>query len=349
MPDLGDLVALVGDLVRPIGWRGASPKAEDLDGAVVFPKERRVESFDGTEIAYTVLGNRGPWVALCPGFSCPDSFWRYLGPNLARDHRVIVWDIRGLGLSGTPRAPGYRTRNLTVEDFSLPAIARDLLAVLDDAGADRAALVGHSMGGQTILEAYREYADRITALAFLTAPYESPMRTFYGRNITVLSHAIDRAFQLIPRPAIVLWRLMLLANPEVPHALAKFGRALGPDARVEDMAPYYRHMGLLDPLVMLKMAEAMRAHSAEDVLPTVKVPTLVVAADLDTFSPPGLATIMKEEIPHSELVTIEGAGHGAVIEKPDEVNAAVRSFLERHLGQATIRRASSRSSGRRSG
>ncbi|HEX2030259.1 MAG TPA: alpha/beta hydrolase [Actinomycetota bacterium] len=270
-------------------------------------------------------------MALVPGFVCPDSHWRYLAPALARDHRVIVWDLRGLGRSGMPRPPGYRARNVTAQDFSVEALARDLEAVLDDAGAGRAALVGHSMGGQTILEGYRRFPERVTALAFVTAPYESATRMFYGRDVTRLTRALDRAVRLLPRPAPVLaWRALLLVDPAVPHTLGRLVRAVGPDARLDDLAAYYRHLGFLDPLVVLKMAEAMRAHSAEDVLGTVTVPALVLAADLDTFCPIGVAETMHERIPNAELVLIEGAAHAAIVERPEQVNAAVRSFLERH-------------------
>ncbi|MGH2725197.1 MAG: alpha/beta fold hydrolase [Actinomycetota bacterium] len=346
------LAARARDLLRPIDWRGSRPHPEDVRGAFLFDKDRSVASFDGTEIAYTVLGTRGPWVALVPGFVCPDSHWRYLAPDLARHHRVVVWDLRGLGLSGTPRPAGYRARNLRPQDFAIEALARDLEAVLDDAGAGRAALIGHSMGGQTILEAYRRFPKRVTTLVFVTAPHESPMRMFYGRDVTALTRAMDRAVRLLPRPVPVLaWRALLLADPSVPHRLAQLVRALGPEARVEDMEAYYRHLGLLDPLVVLHMAEAMRAHSGADVLPTVRVPALVVAADLDGFCPLGVAEATAEGIPGAELAVVEGAAHGAIVEKPQEINAAVRGFLERHLRRPERergpRRAPARSADRR--
>ena len=85
------------------------------------------------------------------------------------------------------------------------------------------------------------------------------------------------------------------------------------------METYYRHMGFIDPLVMMKMAEAMRSHSAADVLSTIRVPTLILAGTLDMFTPPALAEAMHENVPGIELVILEGASHGAVIEKPDEV------------------------------
>lgn len=323
--------------LRPIAWRGRTPRRKDVNGQLIFKKDRRVQSFDGTTIAYTVRGTRGPWIALCPGFSCPDNFWRYLAPELEKRYRVLIWDLRGLGLSGTPYAPGYRATRLSPAHFTIENYVRDLEAILDAERIQKVALVGHSMGGQTILEAYRENRDRVWALAFITAPYESPLRTFYGRDFTSLFHGLNLAFNLIPRPAIFLWRALLGVNTAIPHALAKLGRALGPDAKHEDMAPYYRHMAYLDPLVMLKMAEAMRAHSAADVLPTVKVPTLVIAGTIDTFAPLDLPRRMAKGIPHAELVEIEGAGHGAIIERPDEVNSAVLDFLRRHAPRARRR------------
>lgn len=327
----------LGGLLRPIDWRVRS-LAGAADGVGIFDKPNRVRSFDGTEIAYTVHGRRGPWVALVPGFVCPDSHWRYLAPALARDHRVIIWDLRGLGRSGMPRPPGYRARNISADDFSVPALARDLAAVMDSAGADRAALVGHSMGGQTILEAYRRFPERITALGFVTAPYESAMRMFYGRDVTKLSQTLDRAVRLLPRPLpVVAWRALLLADPAIPHTLGRLIRAVGPDARLDDLEAYYRHLGFLDPLVVLRMGEAMRAHSGADVLPTVEVPALILAADLDTFCPMGVAETMHERISNAELVVIEGAAHAAIVERPEEVNAAVRGFLRRHLGVGSAR------------
>lgn len=323
------MLPAVRDFLRPIGWRGASPAPTALDGALLFERDRRVRSFDGTEIAYTVRGTDGPWVALVPGFACPDNFWKYLVPELERDHRVIVWDLRGLGLSGTPRPPGYRALNLKPADFSIPGQARDLGAVLDAEGVDRVVLIGHSMGGQVALEAYRQMRGRTRGIVMLTAPFESPLRTFYGRDFSNLVRAARLAMLALPRSTVLVWRSLFLLNPGLTHQLAQMTRSLGPDARLDDMATYYRHMGFLDPLVMLMMIEAMRTHSAADVLPTIDVPTLVIAGTLDTFTPLPLAEAMRDTIPGAELVVVDGASHGAVIERPLAVNAAIRSFLDR--------------------
>jgi pimeloyl-ACP methyl ester carboxylesterase len=317
--------------VRPVGWRGAGPDPALLEGSLLFERPERATSFDGTKLAYGVHGDSGPWVVLVPGFGCPDNFWKYLLPPLARRFRVIVFDSRGVGMSGYPRKPGYRARDLKVGDFSIENHARDVAAVMDAAGADRAALIGHSMGGQVALETYRTFRERVTAIVMLTAPFESPTRTLYGRDLDVLLRALSAWIRMLPRPAVLLWRALFLARPELTHRGAQLARALGPLAKAEDMASYYRHLAFLDPTVLMKMADAMRAHSARDVLATVDVPTLIVAGDLDPFTPVALARTMREEIRDSELLVLEGASHGAVIEKPDDVNFAVTSFLERRL------------------
>jgi pimeloyl-ACP methyl ester carboxylesterase len=328
------LAEVARDFLRPVAWRGRTPAPEDLAGSLLFERNRRVKAPDGTKIAYDVHGKRGPWVVLIPGFVCPDNFWRYLLPDLAEDYRVIVLDLRGQGLSGYPRVPGRRGRNLSPDDFDFPKQVEDIRAVIDAEGVDEAVFIGHSMGGQLALEVYRLFRERVSAVIMLTAPFESPLRTFYGKDFHSVFHAARLGVQLLPRASVLVWRALLLANPALTHELAKLTRALGPEARLDDMATYYRHMAYLDPLVVLMMAESMRSHSAADVLPEISVPTLIVAGDQDMFTPMGVARVMYETIPKAEMAVIEGAGHGAVIEKPVEVNDVIRSFLDRHIQAA---------------
>lgn len=250
-------------------------------------------------------------------------------PALEDDYRLLIYDLRGHGRSGTPRPPGYRARNLTPEDFSIPNHVRDLEAVMNAAGVEKATLLGHSMGGQIVLEAYRMIPERVAAVVMMTAPFESPLRTFYGRDISDVFHVLRLAAGFLPRPSVLAWRAAMIGNLNVTHQIGRFLRALGPDAQLDDMAPYYRHVAYLDPMVMLMMAEAMRSHSAADILETVDVPALIVCGDIDTFTPIALGEIMTERMPNAELVVIEGASHAAIVEKPHEINEAIRTFLTR--------------------
>lgn len=299
------------------------------EGGTLFPKDRCVIASDGTHLAYTIKGRTGPVIALCAGFCCPDNFWRYLAPALAKNYRVLIWNYRGTGVSGMPREPGYRSRNWTLEDFRLEQYAQDLREIMDREGIDDAILLGHSMGTQVILEAYRLMPQRVRALVSITGPYSSALHTLYNTTVVPRVFPIARQVLRFAPELKPVWRALF--RSKIPHPLAiQFG-ALGPKTKPEDMRPYYEHMADMDPQVMLKMAEAMHEHSAEDMLRRIAVPALIVVGERDNFVPPWLGHVMASRISVAELLTVPGGTHGTVVEEPRMVNRAVLDFLDRHL------------------
>ena len=306
---------------------------DDADaGYALYAKDRRVVVDDGTTIAYTVLGADGgePPILLASGWSCSDSYWVDLVPRfLERGHPVVLPDTRGHGMSGLPRHPGRGARNLRDEDVAIPRLAADLLAVLDDAGVDRVVLVGHSMGVQTSLEAYRQQRDRFLALVLIAGTYENPLRTLYGTSL------VDRGFGLastamrwVPEIVSPVW--VTIGNKKVGHMGARLARAAGPKATPDAMHPYLLHLRTLEPPVMLKAAAGMRANSAADLLPTITVPTLVVAAGKDVFTPVRCSVAMHRAIPDSELIVHPDGHHTLPIEEPGPIADAMDDFLGRH-------------------
>jgi pimeloyl-ACP methyl ester carboxylesterase len=81
--------------------------------------------------------------------------------------------------------------------------------------------------------------------------------------------------------------------------------------------------------MFLRMLERAGEHSIEEFLGEVVVPTLVVAGDRDSFTPPDLSRFMAEALPASELVMIPGGTHIAPLENRDAVFDAMRSLLVR--------------------
>ncbi len=102
------------------------------------------------------------------------------------------------------------------------------------------------------------------------------------------------------------------------------------------MAGYFQHFGNVDPLVVLKIARGMHDFDAGPWLHTVDVPTLVLVGSEDTFSPPELGDVVIRHVPDSELVTIEGGTHGALLEFPAEIHDAIADFLHRSLGHEPV-------------
>lgn len=309
----------------------------------LFAKERRVVADDGTPIAYTVRGVSGRRVPVlfANGWSCSDAYWGGLLSALEeRGHPCILPDTRGHGGSGLPRTPGRGARNLTVDDVAMARIARDLLSVLDDSGHDQVLVVGHSMGVQTALELYRAVPERISGMVLIAGTFENPAKTFYGTSIG------DRLFPLMAGamrwfPEIVRPVQATIGPARVGHVGARLARAAGPKTTSESLHPYLLHLKGIDIAVLVLMAAAMRAHSAADLLDTITVPTLVVAAGADMFTPARCSETMHHRIPASELMTFPEGAHTLPLEEPVALAAAIDDFVGRRLGMpaGTDRRA----------
>lgn len=300
------------------------------DSGQIWPKDRFVRSYDGTEIRYAVLGPRTDrTVVFCSGFVCPDNFWRYLADDLRTRYRVVVWNYRGIGVSGLPREPGFHALRIHPEDLSIEANARDLSAILREEGIARAALIGHSMGVQTIFECFRQFPERVDALVAIAGPYRSPLRTFYGTDVAARAVTLGLpAMHAFPRATLLAWKALLrspLPHPVAQHLL----RGLGPETKTEDMRGFYDHLSNVDPLIAAKMIRGMHDHSAEDLLERIDKPVLILHGTRDTFTPPRVARVMAQRIPGAELVLFDGASHGLPVERPREILDRMVPFLEK--------------------
>lgn len=306
-------------------------------GFALFPKDRRTRVSDGTTIAWTLLTAADGAVARHPvvainGWSCSDAYWVHIAPALAAaGHPVLLIDARGHGASGLPRHPGRGARDLHPDDITIGRLARDLVEVVDAAGLDRTVLMGHSMGVQVALELDRAAPEPVAGLVLIAGSYENPLKTFMGVPFADAVFPMAKlAVSTVPAP---ITRLAMQ-----PARLTAFGawaakqaRATGPKAKAADMAPYLRHIAAADTAVMIRTLDAMRRHSAADHLRQVKVPTLILAAERDTFTPPRCSTHMFERIPTAEIHWFPDAGHTLPIEEPDAIVAHIVEWHDRRV------------------
>ncbi|MDE0853822.1 MAG: alpha/beta hydrolase [Nevskia sp.] len=108
---------------------------------------------------YVRSGGHGPAVVLLHGFGDTGDMWVPLALELARDHTVVVPDLRGLGLSSKP-AGGYDKKTQ----------AGDVAGVLDALGITRADIVAHDIGNMVAFATAARYPDRIGQVVFIDAP-----------------------------------------------------------------------------------------------------------------------------------------------------------------------------------
>ena len=214
---------------------------------------------------------------------------------------------------------------MTIED-----LADDVAGVLDDALVERAVLVGHSMGVQVALETYRRHRGRIAGLVLVCGAPSHPLKTFRGSG--QLETLLPTIQKWIGRMPGVLNRLSRAVLPtrlafEVASRLEIRRELVEP----QDFMPYLEGMARIDVRLFVAMLASAGQHSAEDLLPHIEAPVLVIAGGRDGFTPPERSRAMAEAIPGCELLEIPNASHTAPIERPHLVVQTIREFLVRRV------------------
>jgi len=273
---------------------------------------------DGVDIWYGLAGQSdAPVLVLTDGIGCDGFIWPHV-MDYFHDHMTIVrWHYRGHGRSGAPDDP---------EGLTLQRLAADLGAILEHLGIDEAVIAGHSMGVQVSLEFYRAYPERVSSLILICGSYGRPLSTFQGSDMgeTLLPY-IRAAMERAPRLLGAVWSSLLPTG--VSYRIAQATEINADRVRKVEFFPYLEHASRMDPTTFVGMLQHAASHDAEALLPDVKVPTLVVAGDLDGFTPGRLSEKMADEIPRGELFRLAQGTHTAPIEFPEAMNARLHRFM----------------------
>ena len=296
---------------------GGAP--DRLSPAPMMPppvEERRFQSFDGTEIAYQALGQGRP-ILLCNGLGGGWEAWSHQIQYFRDRYRLLSWDYRGMYDSQSPKDPSA----VTVADH-----ARDALALLQEEGAERAALVGWSMGVQVALELFRAAPDKVAALAMVNGVAGRPWD--YVFNLNLLGRVLPpflRGLRSMPRTIEGVVR-QATRLPDPGEWVKRVGLAAGTfDAQLADVV--ITKFRSLDMDRFIGQLEQMGEHDAWDLLPLIDVPVLIIAGTRDVLTPRSAAERMARRIRGSEIMLIPGATHYAALEYPEMLNLRLEKFL----------------------
>ena len=125
-----------------------------------FPATFRTQDIDANGVTLHVrTGGEGPVVVLIHGFGDTGDMWAPLAADLVRDHRVIVPDLRGMGLSSHPQ-----------ESYDKRTQAGDIRTILTSLGIDQATIVGHDIGTMVAYAYAVRYPDKTQKLVVMDAP-----------------------------------------------------------------------------------------------------------------------------------------------------------------------------------
>lgn len=219
----------------------------------------------------------------------------------APDHRVIVLDHRGHGLSDKP-AHGY----------AISEMAADAVAVMDDAGVERAVLVANSLGGMVALQANLDAPDRVIA------------------NL-VLSSGTNLAAGIPPGAESAFADSFLGALDGMFHG-ATSARTKRERAEVRDfVAGVYRAPENFTRAVFLASARdpgGVFNWNIVDRLKDIRKPTLVIAGEEDRALPAEVTRRLAEGIPGARFQLVPEVGHFYQLERPADFNRDLRAFLQ---------------------
>ncbi|MGX9890020.1 alpha/beta fold hydrolase [Streptomyces sp. NPDC002276] len=281
-------------------------------------RELTVTSADGSRLHVEVHGPEGaPAVVLAHGWSCSTAFWAAQTRDLAADHRVVVYDQRGHG-----RSPAALT-------YSTDALADDLEAVLEATltPGEKAVVVGHSMGGMTVLAAAGRARFREHAVAVLLCSTGSsrlvdesrvvPMRA--GRTRTRLTRKV-----LGSRAPL---------GPVTPAArrILKYA-TMGPGSAPHMVEACARIVHACPRTVRHAWSQVLDSLDLDHGVRELAVPTAVVVGTADRMTPPVHARALVAALPQCVGSTeLTGLGHMTPVEAPELVSAKIRELAAAYI------------------
>ncbi len=271
------------------------------------PKTRYARSGDA-RIAYQVIGD-GPFdLIVVPGFvSNVEYLWEIPGVSailerFASYSRLITWDKRGTGLSDPV--------------LHLPPLEErmdDMLAVLDAAESEQAALFGVSEGGPLSILFAATHPQRVSALLM------------YGAAPR-MAWAPDYTWGMPPELYSDAMKESVLEGWGDGVLLELFAPSYADDERMREVWGTFQRVGA-SPSMGLATLQALLEIDVRDVLPSVRVPTLVIHRAGDRAIPAQGSRFMSEHIPNAKYVELEGADHLWFVGDVDAVFDEVEGFL----------------------
>ena len=225
----------------------------------------------------TISVGEGPPVLLLHGLAASARWWGRVVPALSASHRVHAIDLPSFGESGR----GVR--------FHLDRVPDQLIALMDEAGIERASVIGHSMGGLIAGRLAAAHPERIARLVLVDAGFLR-LDPSWLHKVTGPVRAIR------------------FTRPPLARLLLEDVARVGPFA-------------LTDATLQLLRTDWV------EYLPRVRAPTLVIWGEGDTICPPVIGRRIVERIPGARMVVVPASGHNPRWERPEAFLEAAVPFL----------------------
>lgn len=250
------------------------------------------------DLYYELIDCSEPWrsgsppAVLLHGLGTDRRIWLYQIPAFCSRLPVIAVDLRGHGRSSAP--PG---------EWTIADMARDVVRLLRHLGAEKAHLIGLSMGGMVAQQFALDYP--------------------YATASLVLADTASRVTAEMAREALAFMEAHAMSEIAAERITTAFSDAVDPLMRghlVEQVALNHKD-------TYLRAARALFGFDVRARLPEITAPTLVVVGEQDRTFPLDWMIDLANGIRGARLARLAGAGHLSNMERPQQFNRAVLEFL----------------------
>ena len=244
---------------------------------------------------WTAGPESGPVVVLSHGATGDHGMFEFQVPALVdAGYRVVTWDIRGHGESKP------------IGEFSIPVVADDLVALLDEVNAERAVLVGQSMGGNVVQEVLFTRPERVRAAVIIGSACNTGPLSWWERAQLSMAGPMLRMY-----PYASLRKSIVKRSATTDHARADFTRAVSLVSK--------------DEFFPIWLATAKCLHPERDY--RIDVPLLLTRGEHDKLGNFAKAMPVWAKRDGARYEVIPNAGHLAQQDNPDAFNRVLLEFL----------------------
>lgn len=293
--------------------RETEPHNPLLDEPTIRPEITDVTTDDGAILHARTYGPPdGLPIVLIHGWSCSIEYWYPQINALADQYRVIAYDLRGHGRS----TAGTRA-------FDTDVLADDLESVLEATldGKTQATLVGHSMGGMSLMAWADRHSDKVDR-------YASSLLLASTATDSLVSEAGIIRYPKVPLPigrAIIGAPLPIPSTPVTSKTIQYL--TMAPGSTREEVEFCRKVLCSCHPRTRGGWGIALSALDLRRGLRSLTIPTTVLVGSLDRLTPPShsrrLAALLDEADVLQRLIVVPGIGHMSTVEDPESVNREI--------------------------
>lgn len=263
---------------------------------------------------YELAGETGSPVILIMGFGISGRAWVPQVQALQQQHRVVIFDNRGIGETETSKTP-----------YGFADLADDTVGLMDHLGFDKAHIVGVSMGGMISQHLALRHPDRVQSLSLIA--------TFPGGS---LRHTV---------PSLKALGLFARANTtKGAPRIAALRKLLYTKGYLEQVQPEaaFSSQNLevfavpADTTTRLNQLRAVLRHDTTRELGRIKAPTLIIKPEDDMLVRPENSERLHTLLPGSTILRLKNAGHGATHQSADAINQALLDHFAQADGRSML-------------